>query len=479
MYKNCIKLPELYRNKYCYFPQCDDEDTQEKRTYVSPDELIYAQPVDIKPIGKPVASIPIRGPPRAYGPPKPMLYPPRPHKNPPKRIGYGGNVRPGFSDKYGVSSNNYQFSHSSGVYGGGEVNYVTKPPGYVNEGTYSYDISKPSYNKAPTISQSTKTDSIVQQHVHHHYVHSDGDKEPKVIIKPVAIPVGSVGHLASQSHIQQSSDIITGAGGDYGSISNGGFQPMTGGFVESKPIYEADNVYGSQYGYNNINKGSSNILTQSLPNAYPNKVFEDQKYGNSLGSYASHTDFYKKELNVGTSNNLYNHGPATFGQNNNYQENYHEAKAQGFECVCVNYDQCPSQEIIGRRDDLYLPIDPRNKGSQIDALSDEQLDNITQTTVTENKRNLTEVDIKKVSKRDVKNENVAETTKEIEPVSKTNIWYVINAWYISIQFIAKRSYLQNVILLNSFCSTLTNLRFSHHLLTLQMELLCYIRILKL
>lgn len=391
--------------------------------FLSPDELIYAQPVDIKPIGKPVASIPVRGPPRAYGPPKPMHYPPRPQKVPTKRPGYGN--RPGFSDKYGVVGNNFQFSQSSNNYGGYEANYVTKPPSFPNEGPYSFENSKPGhlYNNKPSISQTgSKTDSIVQQHVHHHYVHSDAEKDPKVIIKPVAIPVGSVGHLGSQSHAH-SSDIITASGADFSGTSSGGFRPMTGSLPG--PIYEPDTIYGSQYGHNSYNKGSSNILSgQSLPNQYQNNAFEDQqKYGGSLGSFGQNSEFYKKELNVGSANNLYNQGPATFGQSNNYQENYHEAKAQGFECVCVNYDQCPSQEIIGRRDDLYLPIDPRNKGSEIAALTDEQLDNINKTDIAEksdHKQNDTETtEAKKVSKRDISEDQKSEAseTKEAEPVS--------------------------------------------------------------
>ncbi|XP_046968672.1 uncharacterized protein LOC124536225 isoform X2 [Vanessa cardui] len=396
--------------------QCEDDESQEKRTYVSPDELIYAQPVDIKPIGKPVASIAIRGPPRAYGPPKPMHYPPRPQKYPPKRPNYNGNGRPGFADKYGVAGNNYQFSQSSGSYNGYEGNYVTKPPSYANNEPYNFEHSKPSYNKVPSNTNTNTKTEIVQQHVHHHYVHGDTDKEPKVIIKPVAIPVGSVGHLASQVHAQESSDIITSSGGDFNSVTSGGFRPMTGSFTSnSKPIYETDTIYGSQFSHNNYNKGGLNIQNQGLPNQFSNNAFDDQRYGNSLGSYASQSgEFYKKELNVGSSNNLYNQGPATFGQNNLYQQNYHEAKAQGFECVCVNYDQCPSQEIIGRRDDLYLPIDPRNKGSEITALTEEQLDNLNKTTSeTDTKQNVTE--IKKISKRDVSELKDKEEAKEIEP----------------------------------------------------------------
>lgn len=394
-------------------------------SYVSPDELIYAQPVDIKPVGKPVASIQIRGPPRAYGPAKPMPYPPRPQKMPPKRVGYGGSFRPGFSDKYGVSSGNVHFSQNNGLYGGQDTNYVTRPPSYANESPYTFENNRPNYNKPPVSQTGSKTE-VVQQHVHHHYVHSDDTKDPKVIIKPVAIPVGSVGHLGSQSLSQQSGDIITAGGADYNSFGNGGFKPMTGVYNLDNP----DTIYGSQYGQSNYNKGSTNILNQGLPKPYPSSGFEDQKYGNSLGAYATqNTEFYKKELHVGgPGNNLYNQGPATFGQNNAFSENFHEPKAQGFECVCVNYDQCPSQEIIGRRDDLYLPIDPRNKGSDIAALTEEQLDNLNKTenaeTNIDKKGNATE-EVKNISKREVKDEEDNESTKEIEPVSGALIYKFI------------------------------------------------------
>ncbi|KAF9803007.1 hypothetical protein SFRURICE_012252 [Spodoptera frugiperda] len=420
--------------------QCEDEDSQEKRTYLSPEEVIYAQPVDIKPVGKPIASIPVRGPPRAYGPPQPMTYRPRPQKIPPKRIGYGGNVRPGFSDKYGVAGGNFQFSQNS--YNAHESNFVTKSPVYAAQGPYAFENAKPAYNKHPSHSD-TKTDTVVQQHIHHHYVHED-NKEPKVIIKPVAVPVGSVGQLNAQSLGSQSlgsqsfgsqslgsqslgsqsfglhsSDIIS-AGGDYSSITSGGFKPMSGGFnLDTKPIYESDTIYGSQYGHQSNKVGhNGNILTQGLPNQFNNNAFEDQKYGNGLGNYASQSnEFYKKELHVGSQNNLYNQGPSTFGQSNGYAENYHEAKAQNFDCVCVNYDQCPSQEVIGRRDDLYLPIDPRNKGSDISALTEEQLDNLNKTAIAaataESTSNATET--KKLSKRETKEETPSEATKEAEP----------------------------------------------------------------
>jgi len=63
--------------------QC--EDISGKRGHVSPHDVIYAQPVALKPVGHPIAAVPVKGPhhhgpPRPdyagpYGPPKPMPYP--------------------------------------------------------------------------------------------------------------------------------------------------------------------------------------------------------------------------------------------------------------------------------------------------------------------------------------------------------------------------------------------------------------------
>ncbi|XP_052871918.1 uncharacterized protein LOC128277495 [Anopheles cruzii] len=41
------------------------------------------------------------------------------------------------------------------------------------------------------------------------------------------------------------------------------------------------------------------------------------------------------------------------------------------DCVCVPYDQCPAQDVIGRKDDLILPLDPRNLKTDIEAAADE------------------------------------------------------------------------------------------------------------
>lgn len=45
-------------------------------------------------------------------------------------------------------------------------------------------------------------------------------------------------------------------------------------------------------------------------------------------------------------------------------------RAENYDCVCVPYDQCPTHDVIGRKDDLFLAIDPRNLKSDIQAEND-------------------------------------------------------------------------------------------------------------
>ncbi|BET03234.1 serine protease [Nesidiocoris tenuis] len=77
-----------------------EEEIEEKRPHVQPHDLIYAQPVHLKPVGRPIPAVPVRGPPPPpyspsshvpsygpppppsgpYGPPRPVPYRPRPYK---------------------------------------------------------------------------------------------------------------------------------------------------------------------------------------------------------------------------------------------------------------------------------------------------------------------------------------------------------------------------------------------------------------
>ncbi|XP_014248389.1 uncharacterized protein LOC106666034 isoform X1 [Cimex lectularius] len=70
---------------------CGDEEIEEKRPHVHPHDLIYAQPVHLKPVGRPIPAVPVRGSPTGpgygppppsiggYGPPRPVPFRPRPN----------------------------------------------------------------------------------------------------------------------------------------------------------------------------------------------------------------------------------------------------------------------------------------------------------------------------------------------------------------------------------------------------------------
>uniref|UniRef100_A0A146M9E3 Phenoloxidase-activating factor 2 n=1 Tax=Lygus hesperus TaxID=30085 RepID=A0A146M9E3_LYGHE len=69
-----------------------EEDIEEKRPHVQPQDLIYAQPVHLKPVGRPIPAVPVRGPHSyspsshvpSYGPPPP---PPGHHSYGPPSLG--------------------------------------------------------------------------------------------------------------------------------------------------------------------------------------------------------------------------------------------------------------------------------------------------------------------------------------------------------------------------------------------------------
>lgn len=137
---------------------------------------------------------------------------------------------------------------------------------------------------------------------------------------------------------------------------------------------------------------------------------------------------YKKELNLN-------------GGQNNYLQSYgndlESARAENYDCVCVPYDQCPSHEIIGRKDDFFLPLDPRNLKSDIQAEEERVITdgNGTMSVVKvakgaelnvtaieeEKKENDKAEEVKKISKREAPVEAEKKQDKEGEPEAVSNI----------------------------------------------------------
>ncbi|CAH1275854.1 unnamed protein product [Diabrotica balteata] len=443
--------------------QCDG--VEEKRPFYSPEELIYAQPVSINPVGKPIATIPIKGHRGVgYGPPKPLHYPSRPLPpsgkfpplsispnkfgppptyiqpgKPPRRQFAGPPTKP-FYGKPGLNGE---------VYEGGE--YFSKPPSFAAglefvqpiepEIPYKFEQGASQFGThkdkrveitvnaqgghAGALGSSSAAKGTVE-HVHHHYHHNLDNNKP-VVVNPAPLAAAAV----------TTSDLSSGTFGTNSFGSSGtynSFKPSIpisasttaglGNFGSSNGFL-ASNTFGSTNGFSQASYGGQPIANYGVKPITEN--YQDQGYegfGASVGSYGS-TGLYKKELNLNSVNNNYLQA--------NYADKYQgveSARAENYDCICVPYDQCPSHDVIGRKDDLYLPLDPRNLKSDIEAISDEERvitdGNGTMTVVIVNKdtglsgANVTEVteESKRISKRDTSEVDAKVNEKDGKPEAR-------------------------------------------------------------
>lgn len=400
---------------------------------------MYAQPVAINPVGKPIPTIPIKGPRGHYGPPRPLPYPAPPSKyRPPGPPPFGGSTVLGSSHytstHTGSSSSHFNgppirkgYTPSKPFYGskpfinGPSSTYLEedRPYGFESAGANLYQQSLNKDKKVEVVvAQGNKHD--VQQHVHHHFHHADDAKIPTTgaITKPIHTVIDGTyieesAFKPSNSFSKPSLTLGSNYGGQltaqYGTLSNSQYGSTTGlGSFATKPIYE-------NQGPQTFNPSSS---ASSLYDS--SSVYGGNSFGTSVGSYGS-TNFYKKELNI--NNGIYS----------NHLQGAESGRTENYDCICVPYDQCPSQEVIGRKDDLYLPLDPRNLKSDIEAVSEEERvitdGNGTQTVIRIPKGtslNVTEDvnnDTKKVSKREAPLEANESTKANVEPVSIYFFYY--------------------------------------------------------
>uniref|UniRef100_A0A182J033 Phenoloxidase-activating factor 2 n=1 Tax=Anopheles atroparvus TaxID=41427 RepID=A0A182J033_ANOAO len=112
-----------------------------------------------------------------------------------------------------------------------------------------------------------------------------------------------------------------------------------------------------------------------------------------------------------------------FGSNGGGQ--YSQFANNGIEdCVCVPYDQCPAQDVIGRKDDLILPLDPRNLKTDIEAATADELvitDGNGTMTVVRVPKNATTDSSSTASKKISKREAAAESKSSDNAKDKANI----------------------------------------------------------
>lgn len=336
----------LIKDKLCSLGLMQCDDVEGKRPYYGPQDLIYAQPIAIKPVGRPIPSVPIRGngpPPQnirgPYGAPRPIPMPSGNNYGPPRKVGYGGpppSSGPIYSSKptyfsgppsgppgaY-LSSPPSSGSYSGPPISGGRPPFSSKPLGPVydkfegdipyefeNAGQKLYiDNEKPNFIKA---SEST----IPQQHVHHHFHHVDSTTDTKTVVvnspvpippHSVAVPVGSGNSISSGFSASSSSN--------YQGLNTNGFIPATTGFDYSQ-------LKGSSSNFNSAN--SLNAGNSYASGVKP--VFEESSSQNFGSAYLqSQYQNAKQPFSSGS-----NQGPATFGGSNEFSGSNFNGNSDSF-----------------------------------------------------------------------------------------------------------------------------------------------------
>ncbi|KAJ1529677.1 hypothetical protein ONE63_006433 [Megalurothrips usitatus] len=293
---------------------CDEDPS---RASLQPQDLIYAQPVHIKPVGAPIAALPVRnphairpyGPPRPHGPPSghgPVYGRPPP---PPRPSHYGPPPPPSAPVPPGPYYSGPKVPPPSfEIPAGGPVDAP-----YAFESVHGFNKKKSGYH----VPEHVPTGSGVvaagaQQHVHHHFHHADS----------------TVAGLAGAS---------AGIGGASG--VNGGANGITG----ARPVYEGS-APGGLGGYGSSYAPAASSYAPAAGGFTPGPV------------YPPNQAFYKKELNLKQpiANSL--------SGGNSYGAGYESGRAEGGDCFCVPAEQCPAHEIL-RKEDGNGFIDPRNAPS--------------------------------------------------------------------------------------------------------------------
>jgi len=409
-----VQARNLIREKLCDLGlmQCDEP----KRPHYPGGKIIYTNPPPGAPLiysrpppgYRPQGPAPIQGMPSKgyYGPPRPV---PVPSNNipqqPPRKIGYASP--PGLNsyvtsrplgptyDKYSTD-----FYEVDSIPTGVKFGYTEKPTIVVNQGKREVGVQQ-------------------NHHVHHHYVHVDGSQGTGLIdgTKTVLVntPISEYSAVNSLSSSYQTNGF---SGSDASSIHSGGFSPVApdydykgvnsgssqGIYSQVKPVFETSNTYASGTNYNQQspavftdgNNGIFNAASQSFHSSAPDFYKKELNINgpNRGNNFAQQQQQQQSYLNSG-SNSGNNFNTQQYSNKNQYEgyQGLESARQDQYDCVCVPYEQCPAQDVVGRRDDLILPLDPRNLGSEIEA----DLDTNSTSTVSSNS---TIVESKKISKRE-------------------------------------------------------------------------------
>jgi len=213
-----------------------------KRPYLQPHDLIYAQPVHIKPVGRPIPALPVRGPPLhslgGYGPPKPIPLPPGP-----------GPIIPPFRPPRPLPGP---------IYGAPKP---LPPPVYETLEPDLHNYHPPTVLKKP-VEVVVNSQGGVQQHVHHHYHHGDvgGVVKPTVVVDQPG-PLVPTGPVFEPGPVYGSSSLGIG-GGTVG--IGGGTIGIGGGTIGTGPLYSGEPIGAAVYGGNGPYLGQSPFYKKEL-----------------------------------------------------------------------------------------------------------------------------------------------------------------------------------------------------------------------
>lgn len=270
----------------------------------------------IKPVGRPLPAVPVK---RPYGPAKPVPLPPSFGSS------LGPNVYPGPGPTFDRPPTSFV-----GPYPGYKKPFLHFSP--------SFPSSKPIYESSDIepdfedkfidkkqVVLHQPGSSVTQQHVHHHYHHGDTGINSGIASNPVVIPSSPTG----------------GGLGNYGYGNGGTYGTTFNNFEDYKKAFKIKTPAS--------NSGPSVSSAKDYANRYP--VYEkpnDKQYGGPIGQHGSNNQFADNG-NFLNNDYQFNNGP---------DSNYGAASYE--DCVCVPYDQCAAINHVGRKDDLYLAIDPRN-----------------------------------------------------------------------------------------------------------------------
>ncbi|XP_037045511.1 uncharacterized protein LOC119080973 [Bradysia coprophila] len=313
---------------------------------------------------------------------------------------------------------------------------------------------------ATTSGQSAAASTL---NIHHHYHHIDegASKTPVVVNNQIPVPAPQ---LVSGNGIGSSAEFSSNSGGfsplssgyeynkykqensysgnQFGSV-NSGLGPVNGlsgngvygGGV--KPVFEQSNSIG-QTGFGSFDSGSSfggnTQFGHSASGSYGGNGGSNTQYGQSTsgvyngnsGSYHSNNPgYYKKALNTNGGANSLSYSQSGYkqqyagqfgssGNGDNYQ-GFESNRQDNFDCFCVPYDQCPSTDIIGRKDDLILPLDPRHLRTDIEAVDEETV------TITDGNGTMTVVRVPKDTVDNKNSTNTNTTTDEVKKISKRDV----------------------------------------------------------